>query len=602
MAARRNTSSAVHAAHSLAGQPIAAWHRRGVLVVVALLTAATALSLLFGSGQAAESDSFLGIWAMLACGADLLTAFLLLGQFAGTRRPSLAGLAALYLFSGLMVVAHILTFPGVFAPTGLLHAGSQTAAWLWGIWHLALPGGLVIYLLIDDRTVDIRLSSVAAKRLLRYLLPGAAALAGLITLLTIVLATHLPVLIHGQVRHTSAVHLISRGSLILCGPCLIVFGLLWRRRRRLSAVHLWLGVVILAYMCDDVLNLSISGRFTIAWYIARIDSAIASMLVLCVLLYEVSRLHVRLSESEADLRGLVERAPIGMSVSNEDGTIEVANVAYSRVFGYTSEELVGRQVTSLFPGRYALTGGLETEIAQRELEVRGKSGAPRTILESGLVLTRDDFQRRRVSFVMDITERKQAEQHLEQLAHYDLLTGLANRALFRQTLAAALPLAAREGAMLALLFVDLDGFKQVNDTLGHGLGDLVLQSVAERLTRCVRDDDTVARLAGDEFTVILPRIGGIESASRVAAKILEELAHPLRLHGPGVTVTITASVGIACYPGDGEDLGTLLKHADAAMYIAKGQGKNRRVFYGAIPEPRGESLDGVPAFATSRSE
>jgi diguanylate cyclase (GGDEF)-like protein len=154
---------------------------------------------------------------------------------------------------------------------------------------------------------------------------------------------------------------------------------------------------------------------------------------------------------------------------------------------------------------------------------------------------------------------------------------------------------------LALLFVDLDGFKQANDTLGHGLGDLVLQSVAERLTRCVRDGDTVARLAGDEFTVILPRIGNRENASRVASKILEELAHPLRLHGPDVIVTITASVGIACYPGDGEDLGALLKHADAAMYTAKRQGRNRCVFYNTIPNPREGHASGVPMLATSRS-
>ena len=310
------------------------------------------------------------------------------------------------------------------------------------------------------------------------------------------------------------------------------------------------------------------------------------MLVLCVLLYEVSRLHTRLSESEADLRGLLERAPIGMSVSNEEGTIEVVNAAYCQLFGYDRDELIGQHVTKLFPGRYSLTAGLEPNIEQRELEVRVKSGAQRTILESGLVLTRDDYQRRRVSFVLDITERKHAEQHLAQLAHYDLLTGLPNRALFRETLGEALPMAAREGEVLALLFVDLDGFKEANDTLGHGLGDLVLQTVAERLTRCVRDGDTVARLAGDEFTVILPRIGGAKSAARVAAKILAELAHPLRLHGPCVTVAITASVGVAFYPGDGGDPSTLLKHADAAMYAAKRQGKNCFVFYmEAAPVP-----------------
>ena len=121
--------------------------------------------------------------------------------------------------------------------------------------------------------------------------------------------------------------------------------------------------------------------------------------------------------------------------------------------------------------------------------------------------------------------------------------------------------------------MDLDGFKQANDTLGHGLGDLVLQTVAERLTQCVRQGDTVARLAGDEFTAILPRIGGAESAARVAAKILVELAHPLHLRGPGVTVAITASVGVALYPDDGQDPSTLLKHADAAMYAAKRAGQ-----------------------------
>jgi diguanylate cyclase (GGDEF)-like protein/PAS domain S-box-containing protein len=319
------------------------------------------------------------------------------------------------------------------------------------------------------------------------------------------------------------------------------------------------------------------------------DTAIASVLVLCVLLYEVSRLYTRLSESEADLRGLVERAPVGMSVSDEDGTMEVVNAAYCQVFGYDREELIGQHVTKLFPGRYSLTAGLEPNIEQRELEVRVKSGARRTILESGLVLARDDYQRRRVSFVLDITERKQTEQHLAQLAHYDMLTGLPNRALFRETLAAALPLAEREGEALALMFVDLDGFKQANDTLGHGLGDLVLQTVAERLTQCVRQGDTVARLAGDEFTAILPRIGGAENAARVASKILAELAHPLYLHGPGVTVAITASIGVALYPDDGRDTGTLLKHADAAMYAAKRAGRNRYAFYAdAAPVPVAE--------------
>ncbi len=179
--------------------------------------------------------------------------------------------------------------------------------------------------------------------------------------------------------------------------------------------------------------------------------------------------------------------------------------------------------------------------------------------------------------LIDITARKQAEDHLTQLAHYDLLTGIPNRALFRLRLAEAIGQARRQQHQLAVLFVDLDGFKEVNDTQGHATGDTVLRMVAERITQCVRADDMVARLAGDEFTVVLSRIRGTDAAERVARTIIHALSQPFPVRDR--ILQVTGSVGIAVFPGAGQDVEALLGAADAAMYVAKGRGKNGFSFY-----------------------
>lgn len=172
----------------------------------------------------------------------------------------------------------------------------------------------------------------------------------------------------------------------------------------------------------------------------------------------------------------------------------------------------------------------------------------------------------------EITERKQAERRTTQLAFFDSLTELPNRRLLDQRLDAALPLAHRNKRILALLFLDLDGFKQINDTLGHNVGDLLLRKVAYRLRSCVRDSDTVARNGGDEFVIMLPEITSSTDACRVAEKVLRRLTRPASLDGHNITVS--ASIGIAIYPGDGLDRVTLMDHADQAMYIAKRAGRN----------------------------
>ncbi|MDQ6965307.1 MAG: sensor domain-containing diguanylate cyclase, partial [Mariprofundaceae bacterium] len=184
-----------------------------------------------------------------------------------------------------------------------------------------------------------------------------------------------------------------------------------------------------------------------------------------------------------------------------------------------------------------------------------------------------------------IIDRKQGEGRMQHLAHNDLLTGLPNRTLFLQQLEISLELAKRHEDKFALMFIDLDCFKKVNDTLGHDIGDLLLREVAIRLQLCVRKTDTIARLGGDEFTVIMSRITQAGQPARVADKIIRSLGSVFTLAGKDVR--IGCSIGIALYPNDSEDTSTLLKQADSAMYRAK-KHRNLFSFYNLkISEPQG---------------
>jgi diguanylate cyclase (GGDEF)-like protein len=177
----------------------------------------------------------------------------------------------------------------------------------------------------------------------------------------------------------------------------------------------------------------------------------------------------------------------------------------------------------------------------------------------------------------DITERRRADERIRRLAHYDELTGLANRNLFSYNLSRALSHAERYGKSLAVLFIDLDRFKNINDTLGHDVGDAVLKIIGRRLNETTRASDVVARLGGDEFVIVAEEIGSQEDSADIARKVLAQIERPVPAQGQ--EFILTASIGIATFPADGRDMQTLIKHADIAMYRAKEQGKNTFEFY-----------------------
>jgi len=187
------------------------------------------------------------------------------------------------------------------------------------------------------------------------------------------------------------------------------------------------------------------------------------------------------------------------------------------------------------------------------------------------------WAQRVVGVVMDITDRKMAEQRVAHMAHHDALTGLPNRVLLRDRIQHAIAQAHRAGTKLAVLFIDLDRFKTINDSLGHQLGDRLLQAVASRILVCVREGDTVARVGGDEFVIVIPGIETSADASTVSGKILEVLGNPFHLHGNDLHVG--ASIGISLYPSDGGDAETLMRNADTAMYAAKDAGRGNFKFF-----------------------
>ncbi len=276
-----------------------------------------------------------------------------------------------------------------------------------------------------------------------------------------------------------------------------------------------------------------------------------------------------------------------VSVSDASGRIVEVNDTFCEVSGYPAGELIGqdhRVVSSgthqkeFFPTLWAtITRG---DTWRGEICNRRKNGELYW-LDSSIVPLRDAAGaiERYISICIDITERKEAEHRMIKMATHDALTGLPNRALLRDRIEQALAHDRRNHEMAAVLFIDLDDFKTINDSLGHDIGDQLLIEVTQRLRRCVRDEDTVARQGGDEFIVLLPFLRDAQSADVLAQDLLRACSAPFQILGKELHVS--ASIGIAIFPSDGRDVDTLLKNSDIAMYHAKDRGRNNCQFFEA---------------------
>lgn len=274
-------------------------------------------------------------------------------------------------------------------------------------------------------------------------------------------------------------------------------------------------------------------------------------------------------------------------ITNTEAHIVAVNQAFTRITGYDVDEVLGRNPNLLSSGKHDADfyramweailhdGHWEGEIWDK---AKGGELYPKW-MSINAVRNAEGVVTHYVSIARDISDHKRSEREIQQLAFYDVLTGLPNRTLLRDRLEQMLAAAHRDGGKFALMFMDLDRFKYVNDSMGHSVGDKLLQAVAGRIQSCVREGDTVARLGGDEFVVLLRETDSM-GASTVAEKLIKSIGEPY--HIDGIQLSTHASIGISLYPDDALDSDTLVKNADVAMYRAKEDGRNNYQFF--VPE------------------
>ncbi|MCK6404440.1 MAG: EAL domain-containing protein [Rhodocyclaceae bacterium] len=290
-----------------------------------------------------------------------------------------------------------------------------------------------------------------------------------------------------------------------------------------------------------------------------------------------------LRESETTLRALFEQAPFGIALIDSNGRIIDCNDMIAAYIGAQRHLIIG----------FSMLDDARDQVLREPL-LKAIGGSP-VAFEGAYTPTTgnrsshyswhlqpvrlDDDRSFVLCFVEDINERKLAEAHIEHLAHHDTLTGLANRAVLKDRLQQAIATAARTDTQVALMYIDLDFFKHINDTLGHSVGDAMLVEIAQRLRGCVRESDTLARIGGDEFVVLLTNIRGEQDCARVAENIITAIGEPISVDTH--VFNTSASIGIAIWPDDGADHEVLTSNADVAMYHAKSSGRNNYQFFTA---------------------
>jgi diguanylate cyclase (GGDEF)-like protein len=356
---------------------------------------------------------------------------------------------------------------------------------------------------------------------------------------------------------------VERSVLAIIGTCVLAFtGALFiglAVARRISRPIVTLAAAARSFGRGDLEARAQAGSTDEIGELGRTFNEMAAMLAQTM----VSRDYVE---------AIIESIADAMLVLDSAGNIERANAAARAMLGGDGTAQLGDLLAAVNRDPH---GGhpVEATIAVQGGETIPVEVSRSLLLENGRTIGS-------VLLIRDIRERKRAEERLHYMASYDELTGLPNRSLFSDRFAQTLAVAKRSGREAGCIFIDLDRFKAVNDTYGHGIGDKLLQGVAQRLQGCVRSVDTVGRLSGDEFAIAMSNLAKADDANLVARKVVSALAHPFDLDG--YQTYMTASLGIALYPSDGEDAEVLLRNADMAMFRAKEQGRNAYQFY--LPE------------------
>ena len=299
---------------------------------------------------------------------------------------------------------------------------------------------------------------------------------------------------------------------------------------------------------------------------------------------ERSKMELDLRDSEKKLAKVFRASPDWITITTlEEGRYIDVNDAFMLMTGYTRDEAIGKNAMDLGLWVNPEIGSAVLEMLREkeslhtfEIELRMKSGRIQTMVWSAEKIELKG-QHYLINAIKDVTVRKEMEQEIKRIAYHDTLTGLPNRMLLMDRLTVAISQADRDRKKVALMMLDLDKFKEVNDALGHHIGDLLLKAIAEKLKSLLRKGDTVARFGGDEFVLVFPGQEDAKAALQVAGKIIDAFQEAITLDGH--SLTITTSIGISLYPDHGADIDTILQNADNVMYQAKQSGRNRYQLY-----------------------
>jgi diguanylate cyclase (GGDEF)-like protein/PAS domain S-box-containing protein len=302
---------------------------------------------------------------------------------------------------------------------------------------------------------------------------------------------------------------------------------------------------------------------------------------------EYKRASEAVRDREHRIKSILNTVTEGILTFNTDGLIETFNPAAEKIFGYSTQEILGQHVEVLMPheNRRAYNRFFRKNIIKGNSRLVGKlweltglhkieGPFPMEMTVTKLQVGSDHIF---TAVFRDITERKQSEERIRHLAHHDQLTGLPNRHLFTDRLYHATKISKRYNKSLVLMFIDLDKFKPINDTLGHEAGDIVLKEVARRFLEIVRESDTVARIGGDEFVILLEELDHADPGHVVAEKLLDSLSKPILVGGRECVIGL--SIGLSKFPEDSDNPDELMRCADEAMYMVKSSGRNSYLFY-----------------------
>lgn len=581
--------------------------RRFAFLVGAIVSLISLLSVPYARVKLTELQAYQpAIFSTVIC-FEIITVFVLYSQFRVSRSPSILALTAGYLFSGGMSLMYLLTFPGIFAPTGLFHAGLQTAPWLYLIWHLGFPLSIGTHIWMESKYENVQLSLRKARQASVYTFGGVFVLISAITTVSTSLHDRLPVLLR-EGRLTPLFQYVIGWPIVLLSVVLLIA--YYRKTRGSTVMASWLSVALLASLLDVVVVLCGGSRFSVGWYVAKWNTFVCANIVLAGMIYEFTKMYIsmtdlyrKVTDSESKLKVLfsesqmaerkiseqnkiiermLESSQEGIVMCDNEGRVIFANQRLEQMF---ERPLLNGQQLSDYCWNMKAPYRTLAEIIDDYY-----SQQSRPFRERVSIVTKNEEKRHYECYVNPIADADKANGilhgHLfgfgdrtneERLAYYDELTGVPNRRFLGERLMEALERSKGKMISLSVYFIDLDGFKKVNDSLGHEMGDRLLQEVAKRLLDCVVDQGICARWAGDEFVVMLENIDNNAQLKEIAGNIIRSIQEINDIDG--ISLSVTASIGIAVYPNDGADGKSLLKHADLAMYEAKVRGKNNMYFY-----------------------